>query len=123
MKRIPGALLVLAFGLVAGCNRCEKLTESLCRDLGPEDCGTWKALGGPEKVLPGGRGVNQACGMMLSNEDGYQGLLLGAQGLVVADQLQNASAAKDAAKVKELSEKPERIVAAVKAGLAKLQNH
>ena len=120
MTRLIGPALILALGFAAGCNNCEKLTESICNDLGEADCATWKSLGGPDKVVPGGRGVDRACSMMRSNKDSYNGLLLGARSLVVADQLQKAVAAKDQAKIDELNAKQKELVESIKQGIAKV---
>ena len=115
--------LVSLMGLLGlGCNNCEKLTESLCKDLG-EDCASWKQAGGPEKVIPAGRGVNRACGSMLDTEAAYQGLLQGARGMAVADQLNKAIAAKDQAKIAELTEKQKKITADIKAGVDKVRQN
>ena len=96
--------LVVGLGLAAlsGCNNCEKMTESVCKDLGAEDCASWKATGGPEKVIPGGRKVNKACGMMMDNEAAYKGIVKSARLMVLSDKLQKAT---DNTQRKEISEK------------------
>jgi hypothetical protein len=110
--------LAACLGFLTGCNNCEKLTEALCKDLG-DDCASWKAAGGPDMVIPGGRGVNKACGMMLDSDKGYKGILLGARGTAVAHDLKKAVAAKDTAKTEELQAKLKKVSDAVKAGRAK----
>jgi hypothetical protein len=118
MKGVLG--LVSCVGLlIAGCNNCEKLTESLCKDLG-DDCASWKEAGGPDMVIPGGRAVNKACGMMMDNDAAYQGALQGARATAIANDLKKAIAAKDQAKVAALTERQKKVTAEIKAGLAKL---
>jgi hypothetical protein len=109
MKKMTGVGLLLALGFLVGCNKCGKLTDSLCQDLGPADCAAWKALGGPEQILHVGRGMNQACGVMMSDKKAYQGLLQSARGTVMADQLKKALAAKDYAKAQEIRQKLESL--------------
>jgi hypothetical protein len=103
--RFFSALLAIAF--LSGCNNCEKMTEAICKDLGPEDCATWKAIGGPDQAVPGGRKVNRACGTIMDNELAYKGLVKGARGMVLAEQMKkapdNATRMEIAAKIKALS--------------------
>jgi hypothetical protein len=95
-------MVVLAVASLYGCNNCEKMTESICKDLGAEDCATWKAIGGPERAIPGGRKVNRACGTIMDNEVAYKGLVKSARGLVLADQMTKAT---DNAKRMEIAAK------------------
>lgn len=119
MTKTLGLGILSLLTLATGCNNCEKFTDSICNDLGAADCAIWRATGGPEKVIPGGRGVNSFCGKMLDNETTYQGILLGARGTVLAEKLKKAAAAKDDAKVKALTEELKKHTAKVKAGFAK----
>jgi hypothetical protein len=123
MKTLLGLALALASVLLlaSGCNNCEKLTDRLCKDLGPEDCASWREAGGPDSVIPRGSGVNKTCGMIMDIDASYQGFLQGARGTAVGRQLQKASAANDDAKIAELTAKQAKITAEVKAGLAKLR--
>ncbi len=55
------APLVLALALLASCNHCEQLEESLCNDLGPEDCAIWKAPPLNKSGIGGDRMTSKAC--------------------------------------------------------------
>ena len=85
--------------MIAGCNQCEKLTETICNDLGPEDCAVWKEVGGPENVIPEGRKSGRVCGQMASNERAYKGLVLGARSTVLTHRLTEASKTNDKAAI------------------------
>lgn len=96
IRTFVGCVFIGAVALmIAGCNQCEKLGESICKDLGPEDCATWKELGGPESVIPGGRRPGQACGQLASNERAYEATVLGARGTVLAHRLGEATKTND----------------------------
>ena len=107
--------------LASGCNNCEKLTERLCQDLGPEDCASWREAGGPDRLIPSGRGVNKACGMIMDIDASYQGGLQGARAVAVGQQLKKARAANDDAKVAELTAKQAKITLEIQASIAKLR--
>lgn len=83
------------------------MTDAICTDLGTEDCATWKSIGGPEMVIPGGRKVNLACCEFMSNEGAYKGLVKAARGQALAFQMQkatdNAQRQAIAAKLKTLA--------------------
>jgi hypothetical protein len=100
--------VLVAVASLSACNNCEKMTDAICKDLGAEDCATWKAIGGPEKVIPSGRKVNKACGEFMSNEVAYKGLVKAARGTVLADQMQKAT---DNAKRMEILEKIKALAA------------
>ena len=88
LATIGGALLMLA-----GCNNCEKLTEKLCADLGPEDCAVWKNAGLEQSMIPGGRKVNSACGSMMSDAI-YPNVLKGTRQQVEATKKANQALQK-----------------------------
>jgi len=95
-RRIAGYTLIFTISLMTyGCNQCEKLTETVCKDLGPEDCATWKEVGGPERVIPEGRKSGKVCGQMASNEQAYKGLVLGARSTVLTHRLTEAAKTND----------------------------
>ena len=95
-QKFVGCIVIGATALmISGCNNCERLSESVCKDLGPEDCATWKELGGPESVTPGGRKPNKACGEMASNEQVYKGLVLKSRSTVLAHRLTEAAKTND----------------------------
>ena len=102
--------LVVGLGIAAlsGCNNCEKMTESVCKDLGAEDCASWKAIDGPAKVIPAAKRPNKACGAALDNEAAYKGLVKTARLMILSDKLQKAT---DNAQRKELSEKIKAVAA------------
>ena len=89
---VTAAAVVGAIGM-AGCNNCEKLVEKVCTDLGPEDCQYWKEHGWDQQLIPGGRGVNRACGSMMSDSV-YPPLLAGAKNQVKANRGADAVRAK-----------------------------
>ncbi len=95
MMKTLFAVGCLSLGLLAGCNQCEKLTASICADLGAEACAVWKSIDGPDQVVPIGRRPNRACSQVRSNDTAYQGLLLAARGAVLAERLQRAVRAND----------------------------
>ncbi len=104
------ALSVLTLLTLAACNHCEKLTERICTELG-EDCALWKEIGGPDKVTPQGRKVENACAQIASNELAYEGLVTSARGLVLAERLTRAAKNNDKeemAKVQALLEENKR---------------
>ena len=101
-KLVGGVVIGVAALMTAGCNQCERLVETMCKDLGAEDCATWKQIGGPENVIPGGRRPGNACGAMASNEKAYKALLLSARGTVLAHRLTEASKANDKEAVAKL---------------------
>jgi len=92
----------LAVAALSGCNQCEKMTESVCKDLGAEDCASWQAIDGPNKVIPGAKRPNKACGAVLDNEAAYKGVVKTARLMILSDKLQKAT---DNTQRKELSEK------------------
>jgi hypothetical protein len=100
MNLLRNLLLSVGALLLTGCNNCEKLTDAICKDLGAEDCATWKASGGPDQILPSGRKVNKACGTFLGNDAVYQGLVKTARGQVIGEQMKQAGS--DPAKMAEL---------------------
>ena len=86
----------LLFSCVAGvsaCHDCEKLVERMCTDLGPEDCTYWKAHGWDAQLIPQGRGVNKACGTMMSDAV-YQPLIKAQKDMVAAYRKVDATKAK-----------------------------
>jgi len=91
---LSGAVVVGAL-MVAGCHQCERLAETMCKDLGAEDCATWKELGGPEKVVPMGRNPGRTCGALAGDEKAYKATLLGARGTVIAYRFSEATKAND----------------------------
>lgn len=93
---------LVAVGLLVGCNNCEKLTDAVCKELGAEDCATWKAAGGPENVIPGGKRSNKACGLIADNEVSIKGLIKSARMVAVVEQIKQAT---DDVKRKELTAK------------------
>jgi len=62
-RRLPRALLVASvavLGLLAGaCSPCTSLEESICEDLGDEDCAIWRDVDRPG--LPNGRRAFRSC--------------------------------------------------------------
>lgn len=103
LRNVLGVVVVGVTALViAGCNQCERLVETMCKDLGAEDCATWKEIGGPEKVVPGGRKPGNACSAISSNEKAYKGMLLGARGTVIAHRYSEAVRADDKATAAKL---------------------
>jgi hypothetical protein len=113
-----GISIALAFAGL-GCNQCEKLTEQICTELG-EDCALWKELGGPDQAVPGGRGVNRACGTILDTDAAYQGVLSSARGMVYAEQLKRAIEKKDQAAIDAAKKKLEENKKRIEEGLSKL---
>jgi hypothetical protein len=94
LRRTLWTLGGVAMLLVAsGCNNCEKLTQKLCTDLGPEDCAVWKKAGLEESMIPGGRKVNSACGSMMSDAI-YPNILQGTRQQVEATKKANAAMQK-----------------------------
>jgi len=61
------AVLVAGLSGIGGCKGCDDLIQQVCTDLGPTDCKYWKDHGWDQKMIPSGRGVNKACGMMLGD--------------------------------------------------------
>lgn len=112
------ALAVSMAGL--GCNQCEKMTTQICAELG-EDCELWKEIGGPAEAVPGGRGVNRACGNIMDNELAWEGTLNSHRGRVYAEQLKRAVAAKDQAGIDAAKKKLEENEARIEEGIAKLK--
>jgi hypothetical protein len=102
MVKLSFLSLSIAVGLLVGCNNCEKLTESVCKEIGAEDCAIWKASGGPENVIPGGRRSNKACGLIGDNEVAYKSLIKSARMVALVEQIKKAT---DDAKRKELTAK------------------
>ncbi len=96
MECVPFAVRAVALCLCltgfAACNNCEKLVEKVCSDLGADDCAYWKQHGGADKLIPGGRGVNRACGMMLGDAV-YPPLLKGQRDMVKAYRTADAAKA------------------------------
>ncbi len=90
---IRASALLLGLLAVAACNNCEKLIQKICNDLGPDDCAYWKQHGGDAKLVPGGRGVNRACGTMMGDAV-YQPLLKGQRDMVKAYRAADAAQAK-----------------------------
>jgi hypothetical protein len=52
------ALLGLLSGL-AGCNNCDALAQTICEDLGAEDCALWKEAKGADGLANGRRRERQ----------------------------------------------------------------
>jgi hypothetical protein len=69
-----------SFGLT-GCKTCDDLIQKMCTDLGPDDCKYWKDHGWDQKIIPGGRRVNRACGQMM-DDNIYKPLLNAAKNQV-----------------------------------------
>src|SRR6187431_192679 len=124
MKALLGLGLVSVLSLlVAGCHNCEKLAERMCTDLGPEDCAAWREAGGPEAFIPHGSRPNKTCGMIMDIDASYQGLLNGAAKAAVGIQLRKAQAAKDEAKIIQLTAKQAKLTAEFNAAIAKLRQN
>ena len=77
---VAGTLLLSSLCLV-GCNNCENMIEKMCSDLGTEDCAYWKQRGWDRELIPGGRGVTKACGMMMG-DNVYPKLLASQKNLI-----------------------------------------
>jgi hypothetical protein len=115
------ASFAIAFAMTAlGCNQCEKMTNQICVELG-DDCELWKEIGGPEEAVPGGRGVNRACGNIMDNELAWEGTLNSHRGRVYAEQLKRAVAKKDQAGIDAAKKKLEENKQRIEEGIAKLK--
>lgn len=114
----PAALLLTLGLALPACASCEDMVEKVCSELGPEDCETWKSIGGPDQVVPGGRKANNACRTMMNNEQAMKGSVLGARGAVLAHEMQEAANAGDTAKIEEIKKKLDENTKAIQ-GMAK----
>jgi hypothetical protein len=89
MTNAPRILLVFcvlasSMLLLGGCNACEELEKSLCKDLGEEDCALWKEADGPSSLY-GGRRENRAC-INMSAGPSYDAVLKGAKAVAEAQK-------------------------------------
>jgi hypothetical protein len=81
------AVAVLAAAwLLSGCNNCEALAESVCSEIGPEDCALWKEAKGPES-LAGGRRSGRACFNARFTPGGSSAIVQGAKATAEAMRL------------------------------------
>lgn len=105
--RWGGALLWVVVGSASGCQRCEELEARFCKDL-EEDCAIWKEIGGPDQALPPER-ENRACGQLAESDVSYQGRLIGAKALVLAEKSDRAMRRGDRAEAERLDAAYEKL--------------
>lgn len=84
--RLGMALVISAAWLLAGCNNCEALAESVCSEIGPDDCALWKEAKGPES-LSSGRRSGRACFNMRFMPGGSAPIVQGAKATAEAMRL------------------------------------
>jgi hypothetical protein len=82
-RTIIATLGLLGLLGLAGCNNCEALAESICNDLGPEDCALWKESDGPANLV-GTRRAERQCFNARFAPNAYDPHLAGARAMAAA---------------------------------------
>ena len=91
--RMAATAVLAAAWLLSGCNNCEALAESVCSEIGPDDCALWKEAKGPES-LAGGRRSGRACFNARFTPGGSSAIVQGAK--ATAQAMRMAKAKQDA---------------------------
>jgi hypothetical protein len=93
--RMAAVCVLAAAWLLAGCNNCEALAESVCEEIGPDDCALWKEAKGPES-LSTGRRSGRACFNMRFMPGGSSPIVTGAK--ATAEAMRKAKVKQEARK-------------------------